>query len=815
MRVLQHLAIASLLLQSALAAVRAAEGAGDTSTRSRQAGPRRRASSRTDKGPSRAPLAAGGGRADDQRPSEPEQDGRTAEPMPPSSTSSAPSSTTLSSTTVKTTTLKPSTSTAARSSSSEVVPAVQDSDAQGNVAITDWHPSGLIAADSTSSKPTQKTTPTTSPTTLAPTTPVATTVKAQHRSHRTTASLPAASASVAAATGQTLLNSSLLTESVPSQHSAIVADWHPQGLQPSDSSGSEKPRKDKEPAASAPLTTPAQSAPDEGTKEVEKIEEPTSPPRPVAQVPADVSQAPLASRLPQDFARVERGKDWDGSPYVSQAHLGQLWQSLFKDYVKEVPPVPLDGGALPVGVGLNFVKFKGFDAVSGTMDITLNLRLCWDDPRLSFKAQDFFNMTWVHDGDKLPIRSDIVWTPDITVLNQVGALDQLLDIQKTPLVLSDDSFREETGVNVLWSRPLDVKSNCEVDMSRYPFDEQHCYLVVGSWASSSRQMLLVPQPFFAEYSVHSSEFRVQNITVEKREVYTKGSIQMFTEVVYHVTLLRYPHYYVVNFILPMIAITLLTVATMWMSPGNVGPRVNSATKLLLCVVSIIFITARQRPAIHGDIWLDRFQSHCLALAMSSVLESLFIDWMLKTPNRPKWLARVENIDWILRGVICYATTYTVFADAQEVRGTGSLRLYTSWDSPSSSLLITFIYIVFFGLLSSATWSLAWIFMPRQFHHWLLGRLEEEELLAVEAPSCAEPPETLSDPVPCKARRQQDSAGALKMSVNPWKGSTTPLRAHGQGDSASEPCLPGGRSPELSQARRPLYSSVPAQEPWGP
>jgi len=401
---------------------------------------------------------------------------------------------------------------------------------------------------------------------------------------------------------------------------------------------------------------------------------------------------------------------------VSQRRLNNLWAHLFGAYYKEVPP-------LPVGVGINFVKFKDFDEVAGTMNIALNLRLCWDDDRLSFDAQEFFNMSWSHEGDKVPIRSSLVWVPDVTVLNEVGGLHGLLSQHSSPLVLSDDAFRHETGVNVLWSRPLDVKSNCDVDMSQYPFDEQRCYIVIGSWASSRRQMLLVPQPFFAEYTVHTSEFRVRNITVMKRDVYTRNTAQRFNEVVYSVVLQRYPHYYVINFILPMVAITLLTVATMWMSPGNVGPRVNSGTKLLLCVVSIIFITARHRPAIHGDIWMDRFQSHCLALSMSSVLESLFIDYLSKTTLHIAWAPRADTVDATLRALICWFATFIIFTDACEVKRYNALELYTSFEADSTRLLVLFVYVIFFGLIASSTANIAWMALPRRYQRKLLGKNE--------------------------------------------------------------------------------------------
>lgn len=239
--------------------------------------------------------------------------------------------------------------------------------------------------------------------------------------------------------------------------------------------------------------------------------------------------------------------------------------------------------------------------------------------------------------------------------------------------------------------------------------------------------------------MHTSEFYVQNITNVERMVYTKGTAQSFNEVVYTFVLRRYPHYYVVNYILPMVAMTLLTVATMWMSPGNVGPRVNSGTKLLLCVVSIIFITARSRPAVSGDIWIDQFQTHCLALSMSAVLESLFIDWLTKTTTTNGWLPRHDTTDSILRAIICGTTTVVIFSDARQVQyfkkeiseeelqswhfGWQNLRLFTDYNEESSRLLVFLIYVIFFGMVLSSVFSVLWVLLPRWLWRRMLGKEE--------------------------------------------------------------------------------------------
>merc|ERR1711879_575849 len=110
-----------------------------------------------------------------------------------------------------------------------------------------------------------------------------------------------------------------------------------------------------------------------------------------------------------------------------------------------------------------------------------------------------------------------------------------------------------------------------------------------------------------------------------------------------------------------------------------GVRMNSATRLLLCIVQIMNITASWRPANDSDIWLDRFQSHCLALTMAAVLQSLVLDYLLKTGlfDLP-WAPKSHKIDTTLRTIICLTTILTFISDFFDL-----LRVNTPHDLYSS------------------------------------------------------------------------------------------------------------------------------------
>lgn len=404
------------------------------------------------------------------------------------------------------------------------------------------------------------------------------------------------------------------------------------------------------------------------------------------------------------------------SQYSSQEDLNKLFMKLKERDIgatlQQLPPVPLDGGPLAVGVSIKLVKLQNLDEVVGTIGLVLDMMLCWSDDRLSFDASSESSQR-----SKIRISPNLVWTPDIVVLNQVSKMDTMFSQEDLPLVLADDTFKKDTGVNVLWKRRVNLESRCEVDMTNFPFDTQHCTITIGSWASSRRQMLLIPQdahkqiPY--ESKLHTSEFKVVNITIEKRNVYMRNAAERFEEIRYELVIQRYPHFYILNFMLPMLAVTMLTVATMWMT--NAGIRMNSATRLLLCIVQIMNITASWRPANDSDIWLDRFQSHCLALTMGSVLESLIMDYLLKTGIfEISWSPPAHILDTTMRTAICLVTIMVFLVDLCELVQQRDFRaLYSSFRSPSSRFLLVFIYLIFMMLGASSVLSFLWLVLPQE------------------------------------------------------------------------------------------------------
>eukprot|EP00928_Gymnodinium_smaydae_P026214 TRINITY_DN20653_c0_g1_i1.p2 TRINITY_DN20653_c0_g1~~TRINITY_DN20653_c0_g1_i1.p2 ORF type:complete len:501 (-),score=109.11 TRINITY_DN20653_c0_g1_i1:34-1536(-) len=444
---------------------------------------------------------------------------------------------------------------------------------------------------------------------------------------------------------------------------------------------------------------------------------------PPAAVLTTTSRSPPTSQPRGDLELI----DWEDAPLGSHGghplgasnELENFVQGLSSSVAfRELPPVPKNGGPLDVGVRVRLVKFQSLDEAKNTANIVIDLLLAWADDRLAFsKKNQSFGGIWARAGGKLPVSSSLVWTPDVVILNQVEHMDAQFAPDDSPLAIADEAFRRRTGANVLWRRRVNVKSRCDVDMSSYPFDEQHCKLVIGPWGSSRRQLVLVAQDAHqrigADSLIHSPQFQTSSLRVQSRDEFTRNAAENFSEVEYAFSVKRYGRFYLVHYVMPMAAVTLLTVGTMWMSAF--ATRANSGTRLVLCVVQVMNITAEWRPANQGDIWLDQFHSHCLAISMASVLQSLVMDYLESSwiKQNPLLAGFGQVVETASRSCICLVAITNFFFDfCRLLRQDDASGVYESFHG-SSRLLAGVVYILMILLGTSSVVGAAWILLPRQ------------------------------------------------------------------------------------------------------
>ncbi|KAJ1363489.1 Acetylcholine receptor subunit beta-type unc-29 [Parelaphostrongylus tenuis] len=154
----------------------------------------------------------------------------------------------------------------------------------------------------------------------------------------------------------------------------------------------------------------------------------------------------------------------------------RLMMDVFRGYNSLIQPIKnISDAPIIVRVALQLVLLINVDEKDQIMHTNVWLTLKWHD----------FQMRWnpVNYGEIKEIRvsPDKVWLPDIVLFNNADGNYEV-------------SFMCNVVINyhgdMLWVPPALYKSSCIIDVEFFPFDEQVCTLMFGSWTYNENEIKL-------------------------------------------------------------------------------------------------------------------------------------------------------------------------------------------------------------------------------------------------------------------------------------------------------------------------------------
>ena len=274
---------------------------------------------------------------------------------------------------------------------------------------------------------------------------------------------------------------------------------------------------------------------------------------------------------------------------------------------------------------------RGHD--NGSIELSFFLRLKWFDPRLLFNGAELFGDAW-NDYRRFPLYSEEVWTPRLIMVDSLR--NQFEDFPDTMLAIKDNETVATEGYNAFWSRPGSIAAKCVMDLRLFPFDTQHCSVRFESWIHHAGFIDMVVMNSGAvdydELAQDGEDFKLVDVNLIASNVqYSTDETPGFSTMTLRLTIQRYAFYYVVHSLLPEIVLVCLCALTPWLAVkpehSGGGERMAFALSLLLTIFANMLFAADRRPLLKSDVWLDQFQSWCIALAVLPIMETAFIMWI--------------------------------------------------------------------------------------------------------------------------------------------------------------------------------------------
>nr|ABJ09675.1 nicotinic acetylcholine receptor subunit 6 isoform VIII [Musca domestica] len=157
-------------------------------------------------------------------------------------------------------------------------------------------------------------------------------------------------------------------------------------------------------------------------------------------------------------------------------HEKRLLNHLLSTYNTLERPVANESDPLEVKFGLTLQQIIDVDEKNQLLITNLWLSLEWNDYNLRWNDSEYGGVK------DLRITPNKLWKPDVLMYNSA---DEGFDgTYHTNIVVKHNG-------NCLYVPPGIFKSTCKIDITWFPFDDQHCEMKFGSWTYDGNQLDLV------------------------------------------------------------------------------------------------------------------------------------------------------------------------------------------------------------------------------------------------------------------------------------------------------------------------------------
>lgn len=256
------------------------------------------------------------------------------------------------------------------------------------------------------------------------------------------------------------------------------------------------------------------------------------------------------------------------------------------------------------------------------------LTIQWHDFQLTWDPTEFGNIS------SLRVPPDRVWLPDIVLFNNADG--------NYEVSFKSNVYVEANG-DVTWVPPAIFKSSCRIDVEFFPFDEQICSLVFGSWTYNSDEVRL--KWYNNIQSVQLTEYAYSGIwdVLDVPGFLKNNEVTKESRIEFQIIIRRKTLFYTVILIIPTVLMAFLSVMTFYL-PADSNEKISLTINLLLALVVFQLLVSKILPPttnipLMGRYLLLTFILNVLTIAVTVVIVNVYFRSAL-THTMPDWVRRL-------------------------------------------------------------------------------------------------------------------------------------------------------------------------------
>ncbi|XP_035853003.1 5-hydroxytryptamine receptor 3A-like isoform X2 [Sander lucioperca] len=256
------------------------------------------------------------------------------------------------------------------------------------------------------------------------------------------------------------------------------------------------------------------------------------------------------------------------------------------------------------------------DEKSQTFTSHIWTRMHWINEFLTWNSSDFCGI------NMLTIPRSMLWIPDMHIQEDTSDAGS---IQESPFVSLSPS-----GMVLANTRQL-LTSTCQMNLTLFPFDMQHCNITFSSMNSQANTITLgtvyndtVLTQISEQIMVTQGEWQLIHMDIVSMSFY-KG---VGNKLIYRVTLCRKPMLYVINLIVPLLYFLVLDLATFFISEAR-GEKLSFKVTVLLSISVLLLILKDMLPSTEDRLpMIARYCVTIFAMVGLSILETMLVSFLI-------------------------------------------------------------------------------------------------------------------------------------------------------------------------------------------
>uniref|UniRef100_A0A914UWR5 Uncharacterized protein n=1 Tax=Plectus sambesii TaxID=2011161 RepID=A0A914UWR5_9BILA len=263
-------------------------------------------------------------------------------------------------------------------------------------------------------------------------------------------------------------------------------------------------------------------------------------------------------------------------------------------YERRVRPV-MDF-SVPTKVYLSMSLYQLVEVNEPSQHIALNVWVIqrWEDEFLGWDPleYDMINVTIL-----LPYEE--IWLPDTILFNSV-VMSQDATERYIKAVVNSTHWQGRYGAHVTFMYPAIYRMTCRLDVRYFPYDQQNCTLLLGSWTSNLE--MIDYYPAFEDVNMNqyiaSSEWEVISFKIFRHEKKYECCKEPWALLHASLVIRRKPLYWTINMVIPTAIITIVAVVGFFTPSSTSGERrekMNLGIDTMLAMLIMMLMVTDQMP----------------------------------------------------------------------------------------------------------------------------------------------------------------------------------------------------------------------------